>query len=81
MSVIVEHRETRDQYVLLGTGFGAYLAKKPNWFLGNLSADVESGEVSVVAICDAGGNIGWYNTEELVVVSVDGQSPGEALRS
>ena len=40
MAVIVEHRETGDRFVLVGTGFGAYKATKPNWFFGNLLADV-----------------------------------------
>ena len=65
MAVIVENRESGERYVLVGTGFGAYRATKPNWFFGNLMADEQSGELSVVAVCNAGGNIGWFQSESV----------------
>lgn len=79
MPIIVERRDTRQRYILVGTGFGAYHATKPNWFFGNLMADEQSGEMSVVAVCDEAGAIGWCNSRELTVVSVDGVSPESVL--
>ena len=57
MAVIVEHRDTGERYVLLGTGFGAFRASKPNWLLGSLVPDEESGEHSVVAVSTAVGAV------------------------
>ena len=79
MAVIVKHRETGERYVLVGTGFGAYKATKPNWFFGNLMADEQSGELSVVAVCNAEGGIGWFQSNELLVVSIDGEAPDIVL--
>ena len=74
MAVIVKHRETGERYVLVGTGFGAYKATKPNWFFGDLLADEQSGEMSVVAVCKADGGIGWFQSDDLLVVSIDGKA-------
>ena len=72
MATIVRHRETAKQYVLLGTGFGAYKATRPSFFGGNLFPNEESGEIPVAAVSDQEGNVIWLYTEELQVVEVDG---------
>ena len=79
MAIIVEHREDGQRFVLVGTGFGAFLATRPSWFLGNLSPEEESGEVSVVAICEAQGDIGWFDSQKLRGVSIDGEPPSSVL--
>ena len=79
MAVIVQHRTSDEKYVLVGTGFGAYKALKPNWFFGNMMADEESGEISVVAVCNADGDIGWFRSNELRIISIDGQDPAGAI--
>jgi hypothetical protein len=79
VAVIVRHRESGERYVLIGTGFGAYHATKPNWFFGNLVADQKSGEISVVAVCNGEGSIGWFMSSDLSVDSVDGVAPSVVL--
>jgi len=79
MATIVKHRQTGERYLLLGTGFGAYRATKPNWLFGNLMADEQSGELSVVAVCNAAGEIGWFASGELVVTGIDGRAPAQVL--
>ena len=79
MAVIVEHRETRSKYVLLGTGFGAFRATKPNWFFGNLVADEQEGEISVVAVTNAEGEIGWFESRDLRVLAIDREPPAAVL--
>ena len=79
MSVIVKHIESQEKYVLVGTGFGAYLATRPSVFFGSLVPKEESGQVTMVAVCNREGLIGWIHSNELQVVSVDGRSPAELI--
>lgn len=81
MATIVEHTETGGVYVLLGTGFGAYKAMKPNWFFGNWMADEQSDQLAMVCVCDYRGQIGWFRSQDLRVISVDGQMPESLLVS
>lgn len=73
MATIVRSTKTDERYVLLGAGFGAYQSKKPNWLLGDLAADTDEGCHAMVCVCNADGRIGWLDSEELVVESIDGK--------
>jgi hypothetical protein len=64
----------------MGTGFGSYQSKKPNWFFGDLIADTDEGQYAMVCVCDQYGKIGWLDSSEVVVQSVDGQSVSDAFR-
>ena len=57
MAIIVQHKETRKDYVLLGGGFGAYKAKSPSPLLGNLAPLREEGEYPMVCVCNPKGHI------------------------
>jgi hypothetical protein len=76
MATIVKHTKSGEKYVLLGSGFGAYQSKKPNWFFGDLMADTAEGQYAMVCVCDSGGQIGWLESSQVVVESVDGQAVG-----
>ena len=79
MATIVTHSQTGSKYILLGSGFGAFQSKKPNWFLGDLMADTTEGQYAMVCVCDKDGKIGWLESSEVVVESVDGQDVKVAL--
>ena len=79
MAVLVEHTETKERYILLGTGFGAYKATRPSLFFGNLLPSEESGQTTMVAVCNRQGQIGWVHSSELTVVEIDGKAPVELL--
>jgi len=81
MAVIVQHEPTGNRYVLLGAGFGAYRATRPSLFFGNWAPAEEEGKIEVVAICTPDGRIGWANSNELVVVEIDGKPPAEVLQA
>ena len=36
MATIMEHRESGNRYILLGTGYGAYKSSRPSRVFGNL---------------------------------------------
>jgi hypothetical protein len=74
MATIVKHTPTGTRYILLGTGFGAFQSKKPNWLLGDLVADTTEGQYAMVCVCDKDGSIGWLESSEVVVETVDGQN-------
>lgn len=73
MAIIVEHKATGQRAVLLGSGFGAYAATRPSYWWGNIDPHKENGVISTVAICGQDGAIRWVQTEEVVVVEIDGQ--------
>lgn len=85
MATIVEHKETRMRYILLGAGLGMYGevmdGAKPFKAILNNSAWEARGHLSIVSVCNSEGEIGLFNMDELTVVSVDGVSPESILLS
>jgi len=81
MATIVQHRASGDRFVLIGTGFGATKAPATSvtGFLGHIEHTHASDEKEMLCVCDADGAIGWCLTEEMLVVSVDGQPPARHL--
>ena len=79
MATILRHTRTNKEYVLVGTGLGMFQSTKPHWFLGNLAKEVDDGVHSCVAVADASGSVHWFDSQDMAVVSVDGQSPAELL--
>ena len=79
MATIVQHQKSGKKYVLLGSGFGAFQSKKPNWFLGDFLADVSEGQFAMICVADADNRIGWLESSEVIVLSVDGTSVRDLL--
>ena len=79
MAVIVRHKESQGEYILLGAGFGAYKGIRPSMILGNLAPHEDAGEIPVALVCDAQGAVLWVRSENLTVLSVDGQLPAQVL--
>lgn len=73
MSTIVKSKLDNKKYFLIGTGFGTYKATRPSFFGGNLFPNEEEGSISTAAICDEYGNIHWINSDDIKVISIDGQ--------
>lgn len=71
MLVFVEHVETHEAFILLGTGLGVYRSE----FQGSIFEDkVKEGIHKMLAVSDKAGKIYWYPSEELTVVTVDGKA-------
>ena len=80
MATVVEDTESGHRFVVIGAGYGMFKSARPGLILGDLVPNVAQGNVSVLAVCDADGHVGWLPTSRARVVSVDGASPGEVLR-
>lgn len=72
MATIVKNINNGKKYFLVGTGFGAYKATRPSFLGGNLFPVEDEDTITVVAICDAYGNINWIQSSEIKVISIDG---------
>ncbi|GKX31951.1 hypothetical protein SH1V18_44310 [Vallitalea longa] len=70
--IIVKDKRTNKNYILLGTGFGAYKAVRPSLLGGNFIPHEEEGTVETVAVCDKFGDISWHESSDLQVIKVDG---------
>ena len=79
MATIVRHTESGQQYILLGSGFGAFQSKKPNWLFGDLLADTSEGSYAMVCVCSSDGKIGWLESSEVIVERVDGEPVNSLL--
>ena len=79
MATIVRYRETGAHYLLLSGGYAAYRSRVPSPILGNLVPQDDSDEYRVALLCDAAGRTGWVRSQNIEVVEVDGQPPGEIL--
>lgn len=72
MAIIVKHKATQEEYILLGTGFGAYKASKPGLIGGSLFPDEEEGTYTMMTVSDYNGNIHWMKDTEFLVIEIDG---------
>ncbi len=79
MAIIVQHKQSHNNYILLGTGFGIYKSSRPSFLFKNLFPVEEQKDFDLVAVSDRNGNIKWFYSEELVVVEVDGERPSQLL--
>lgn len=79
MSAIVLHIRTGKRYALVGTGFGAFQSKKPNWLLGDLMADTTEGQYAMACVSDSDGSIYWLDSSEIKLDTIDGRSPAAIL--
>ncbi|MBP1989093.1 hypothetical protein [Paenibacillus eucommiae] len=77
MAIIVQHRETKQAYIMLGTSYAAYVDSRSSFLGGALFPHRESGELPLAAVCSESGKIEWFLTEDLVVIEVDGQKLSE----
>jgi hypothetical protein len=81
MPIIVADKTTGERFILVGTGYAATETATPGVFLGNLSPDIKTKTIGVVAVCNGDGIIGWFSSADLVVVEIDGQPPSQFLTS
>ncbi|MEO2006364.1 MAG: hypothetical protein ABGY41_19960 [Candidatus Poribacteria bacterium] len=79
MAVIIRHNPTHTELVLLGPGYGAYMATRPGVLLGNSLPREESGELLKIAACDGNGRIFWFDADDVAIVEVDGVAPSKIL--
>ncbi|NER21045.1 MAG: hypothetical protein F6J86_01760 [Symploca sp. SIO1B1] len=76
MAIIVKHKESQNNYILLGTGFGIYKSSRPNAFFELLTID-EQEHFRLVAVADHHGEIKWFYSKDLTVIEIDGRHPSE----
>lgn len=78
MAIIVEHKKSRNRYILVGTGFGIYKSSRNNtaWELIKME---EEDHLHLVAACDHNGEIKWFYSEDLIVIEVDGALPDDLI--
>ena len=79
MAVIIRHKSSHTELVLLGPGYGAYMALRPGKWLGDSAPYEESGELFKVAACGRNGHIQWLDAKDVTVVEVDGMPPSDIL--
>lgn len=81
MATLVTHQEKGGTYVLLGSGFGAFRTSRPSAFFGSLAPTEGGREMPVVLICDHAGKVGWVNSADIEVVTIDGLTPADILQT
>jgi len=66
MAIFVEHKDSGELFVLVGTGFGAFQsARQGEW-------KREGGNFPMVCVSDKNGNLGWLRSESIKVINIDG---------
>ncbi len=80
MAILVQHRETNVQYILIGTGYSYFKDSLPSPLGGVFFPDVTEGETHMVAVSDAHGIIKWLPSDEVRVIAVDGLSTSDILK-
>ncbi|GAB4534820.1 MAG: hypothetical protein Tsb0014_21320 [Pleurocapsa sp.] len=79
MTIIVKHKRTGNEYILLGiNGTGEKNNLSPR-FLSDLFGQENSMSSSFMTVCDTRGNIFLADIEDLIVLEIDGKKPSEIL--
>jgi hypothetical protein len=79
MATIVQHKQTKGLFVLIGTGFGAWHSSRPDVLFGDVALSGDTGSTALVAVAGVTGEVGWVPSDQVVVVSIDGKTPHEHL--
>ena len=79
MAILVQHLESQQVFVLIGTGYGAYRSTRPSLLGGSLFPYEDSGEIPVAAVSNEFGVIQWIYTQDLKVIEIDGVKIEEIL--
>jgi len=72
---IVNQIATNKNFILIGTGFGAFKTSNPSTFRVNRPPKADEGVIPMVAVCDENGQIKWMKTNEIKIVNIDGNLP------
>lgn len=80
MATIVKLKGSDKHAILVGVGYGMYQSSRPNAFFGDWIPNEQSGASQMAAVSTASGDILWCPSEELEVVSVDGEAPSALLQ-
>lgn len=79
MATIVKLKHSGAKAFLVGVGYGQYRSEAPSAVLGNLASKTQSGTNTMAAVSAPDGTILWHPTDNIEVISVDGQSPADLL--
>lgn len=80
MSTIVLHKPTDKKYILVGAGYelsGNADYHEPLY--GSLHGNMNSHTPEMAMVCDSMGRISFIHSSELIVLEIDGISPGNLL--
>ena len=80
MATIVKLKKSDEHGVLLGVGFGMYMAQRPNAVFGSWLPTEHRGDAAMAAVATDSGEVQWCRTEDITIVSVDGKSPASHLK-
>ena len=80
MATIVKLNNSDSHAILIGVGYGQFESSRPNAFFGNLIPSERSGKSEMAALSTATGDILWYPSEDLTIVSIDGKPPADHLQ-
>ena len=79
MMIVVKHKRTENDYILLGiSGLGEKNNHSPR-FLTDLFNQENSEPSNLMAVCDARGNIFLADIKDLIILEIDGKKPSEIL--
>jgi len=81
MAIVVQHMESKEHYVVVGTGYGMYESRMPSFWGVAVPPEENKGFKAVVCVSDRDGKIGYFGIGLLQVVSVDGQSPRDLIEN
>lgn len=79
MAIIVKHRRTGNEYILLHIRGREIESPLPSRLLSDLFPPEKSKNSAAITLCDARGNIFSSHLEDFIVVEIDGKKPREIL--
>ena len=74
MAVIIQHKKTGEEFIVIGSGFGA------TDYAGKIRIEPTENEKErypLLCVCNKKGNIGWVYSEDYKVVLADGETTYE----
>ena len=89
MAAILQHKKTKDKYILLGAGYGRSHGQfnKTDEEKDKAGIGIEFGtkfktvEQTYLCVAKEDGSIWWVKDEDVELYKIDGESPEKALRA
>ncbi|WP_052055251.1 hypothetical protein [Myxosarcina sp. GI1] len=81
MAIVVKHKKTGSEYILLAVNAvsGGSKVNLPSRFLNDLFPQNDTENYGLVTVCDARGNMFLSYIDDLIISEIDGQKPSEIL--
>ena len=72
--IIVEHKVSKCRYIMIGAGYGHARTSTPSLLFGRLKHSTTEDTHFMACLCDKTGDLAWCPSDDLCVLSLNGEA-------